>query len=76
MTISPQLRIANTPAGESEATETVPAWPTGPTWRYQGERAAADTAYCARFGTTDAPSPSLAPGGLWAYPLPAAERTH
>ena len=49
------------------------ARPTVPTWRYLGDRAAADVAYCARFGTNEAPTPSLAPGGLWAYVLPTTE---
>jgi hypothetical protein len=48
-------------------------WPTVPTWRYLGNREAADIAYCARFGTTEAPEPSMAPGGLWAYALPTTE---
>jgi hypothetical protein len=42
------------------------------TWRYIGERAAADLAYCVRFGVALAPLPSIALGGAWAYPLPAA----
>jgi hypothetical protein len=41
------------------------------TWRYQGERAEADRAYCARFGVETAPEPTRAPGGAYAYPLPA-----
>ena len=49
------------------------AWPSGPTWRYLGDRAAADLAYCARFGTTEAPEPAMAAGGVWAYPLPATQ---
>jgi hypothetical protein len=57
---------------EIEPDETA-AWPTVPTWRYLGERAVADGAYSARFVTTEVPTPSLAPGGLWAYPLPATE---
>lgn len=48
-------------------------WPIVPIWRYLGERAVADAAYCARFGTYDPPTPSKAPGGLWAYPLPGTE---
>jgi hypothetical protein len=56
---------------ESDPIET-PAWPTIPTWRYLGAREAADAAYCARFGTTEAPEPTLVPGGIWAYALPPA----
>jgi hypothetical protein len=56
----------------SDSPETA-AWPTVATWRYLGERSAADGAYSARFGTTDVPTPNLAPGGLWAYPLPDTE---
>ena len=47
-------------------------WPSAPTWRYLGDRTAADMAYCARFGVTEAPEPTRAPGGIWAYTLPAA----
>ncbi len=43
---------------------------TVPTWRYQGEREAADLAYCARFGVTAAPEPIALQGGAWAYALP------
>ncbi len=39
-------------------------------WRYLGNRAAADFAYCARFGVTKAPEPYGVPGGIWAYALP------
>ncbi len=42
-------------------------------WRYCGERAAADLAYCARFGVTVSPEPSVVGGGVWAYALPGAE---
>ncbi len=45
--------------------------PSIPTWRYIGDRAAADLAYCARFGTHEAPDPTVALGGAWAYALPA-----
>lgn len=41
------------------------------TWRYQGERLAADSAYCSRFQVTQAPEPYHLPGGVWAYLLPA-----
>ena len=58
---------AGTPAGSA-------ADPGRATWRYLGDRAAADTAYCARFGTHQAPEPSVAPGGILAYPLPAVDR--
>jgi hypothetical protein len=43
---------------------------TAPTWRYLGERVAADLAYCARFGVAQAPEPTLVPGASWAYALP------
>ncbi len=43
---------------------------SAPTWRYLGERAAADLAYCARFEVAEAPEPTVVPGGAWAYPLP------
>lgn len=46
-----------------------------PTWRFIGDRASADLAYCARFGTDEAPEPSVALGGAWAYVLPPAEVT-
>lgn len=49
------------------------AWPTVTTWRYLGDRGAADLAYCERFGTKEAPEPSMVPGGLLAYGLPATE---
>lgn len=45
-------------------------WPNVPTWRYQGDRAAADIAYCMRFGTTQAPEPLMARGDILAYELP------
>ena len=41
-----------------------------PSWRYIGERAAADGAYCVRFSVTEAPEPYAVPGGAWAYALP------
>jgi hypothetical protein len=44
-----------------------------PTWRYQGEREAADLAYCVRFGVDKAPEPTIAPGGALAYALPAVD---
>ena len=40
------------------------------TWRFLGERLAADQAYCVRFGVAVAPEPFVAPGGAWAYELP------
>ncbi len=43
------------------------------TWRYIGDRIAADNAYCARFDVAQAPEPSVALGGAWAYALPAIE---
>lgn len=42
-----------------------------PSWRYMGERAAADGAYCVRFSVAEAPEPYAVPGGAWAYALPA-----
>ncbi len=44
------------------------------TWRFLGDRDAADRAYCLRFGVDVAPEALLALGGAWAYPLPAAPR--
>lgn len=41
------------------------------TWRYVGDRAAVDHAYCARFGVPVAPEPTVTLGGVWAYALPA-----
>jgi hypothetical protein len=41
-----------------------------PTWRYIGERDAADLAYCRRFAVSKAPEPSLVVGGILAYALP------
>lgn len=41
-------------------------------WRYCGDRAAADVAYCARFGVTVSPEPYALGGGVWAYVLPGA----
>lgn len=46
------------------------AMPRGATWRYRGERAAADLAYCARFGVADTPEPFAMGGDIWAYALP------
>lgn len=43
------------------------------TWRYLGERAAADSAYCARFNVLQAPEPLVALDGAWAYTLPVAK---
>ena len=40
------------------------------TWRYLGERGAADLAYCSRFGVAEAPEPAEAQGGALAYALP------
>ncbi len=56
------------------AFETLPVATTpsyAPTWRYFGERAAADLAYCARFAVPAAPEPTVVHGGVWAYALPA-----
>ena len=49
----------------------IPASMYVPSWRYIGERAAADGAYCLRFSVTEAPEPYVVPGGAWAYALPA-----
>ena len=43
------------------------------TWRYIGDRVAADQAYCARFSVTLAPEPIVALGGAWAYTLPGEQ---
>lgn len=65
--------MTNTDPTVTAVSPVTAAWPTVPTWRYLGNRDAADVAYCARFGTTEAPEPSMAPGGMWAYTLPASE---
>ncbi len=52
--------------------EAVVARPTGVTWRFLGERDAADRAYCARFGVSEAPEPVRVLGGALAYAVPAA----
>lgn len=44
--------------------------PVGTTWRYLGERTAADLAYCARFGVVVAPEPMMMSDGILAYTLP------
>ncbi|MBA3945670.1 MAG: hypothetical protein H0X37_14025 [Herpetosiphonaceae bacterium] len=44
------------------------------TWRYVGERDAADLAYCVRFDVTEAPEPTIALGGAFAYAVPTMER--
>jgi hypothetical protein len=61
--------------------DTPPASPVLPgardaTWRYIGDRAAADRAYCARFGVSQAPEPIVALGGAWAYALPSVVTPH
>jgi hypothetical protein len=43
------------------------------TWRFLGNRADADHAYCLRFDVSQAPEPTIALGGAWAYSLPSAE---
>lgn len=62
---------------EREPVEAVwaPASPRATSWRYLGERTAADLAYCVRFGVTVAPEPYVAPGGALAYALPVEQRT-
>ncbi|GEM_PF-3226363 len=52
--------------------EAVVVRPTTVTWRFLGERDAADRAYCARFGVSEAPEPMRVLGGVLAYALPAA----
>lgn len=46
------------------------AAPRTATWRYRGDRAAADLAYCARFGVANAPEAFAMGGDIWAYALP------
>lgn len=46
------------------------------TWRYLGERTAADDAYCVRFGVSQAPEPSIGHDDVWAYALPVVELRH
>lgn len=61
---------------EQITAETVMQPPTPPrvaTWRYLGERTAADDAYCARFGVSHAPEPYIGRDKVWAYTLPAVE---
>jgi hypothetical protein len=43
------------------------------TWRYLGDRDAADRAYCFRFNVSLAPEPFTIPGGAFAYPLPIVQ---
>jgi hypothetical protein len=45
----------------------------GVTWRFLGDRTAADHAYCVRFNVSHAPQPLVAPDGAWAYALPAVK---
>ena len=45
------------------------------TWRYLGERTAADLAYCTRFGVQEAPEPTESLSGVWSYVLPTAARS-
>lgn len=54
-----------------QGTVGTPVSMSAPSWRYLGERAAADGAYCVRFSVTEAPEPYAVPGGAWAYALPA-----
>ncbi len=51
-------------------TDGAPASLRNATWRYLGDRVAADGAYCARFGVPAAPEPVVALGGVWVYALP------
>ncbi len=48
----------------------------GVTWRYLGDRVAADSAYCARFNVQQAPEPLVAQDGAWAYVLPGSTTAH
>jgi len=41
------------------------------TWRYLGDRTAADLAYCVRFDVQEAPEPVGSLAGVWSYALPA-----
>lgn len=43
------------------------------TWRFMGDRDAADQAYCVRFAVSQAPEPIIALGGAWAYALPSEQ---
>lgn len=66
---------------DSQAVEQITAEavtrPLGPvrvaTWRFLGERAAADDAYCTRFGVSHAPEPTIDRDKVWAYTLPVVE---
>ncbi len=42
-------------------------------WRFLGDRADADVAYCLRFGVTQAPDPYVTSGNTWSYALPTIE---
>lgn len=46
---------------------------SGVTWRFLGDRVAADSAYCIRFNVQQAPEPLVALDGAWAYTLPGAK---
>lgn len=45
-----------------------------PSWRYLGDRNAADVAYCERFGVDEPPEPTEAWNGVWSYALPTRAR--
>lgn len=62
------------PAAFEIGPSTTRQWPSAPTWRYLGDRDAADLAYCARFGTREAPEPAVGPGNTWAYALPPTDK--
>lgn len=62
-TITPDVEAL---AAEQEA---IAALGRTPTWRYIGDRAAADQAYRLRFGVAEAPEP-IAFRGMFAYTLP------
>jgi hypothetical protein len=42
-------------------------------WRYLGDRASADAAYCLRFGVVNAPEPFGMPSSVWSYAVPVVE---
>ena len=69
MQTTPDSGVMQTEATTVEVRRTI----SGVTWRFLGDRAAADTAYCVRFNVPQAPEPLVAPDGAWAYALPAVK---
>jgi hypothetical protein len=65
-----QVEAASVEHSPDGAASGVPVRISGATWRYLGDRAAADGAYCVRFGVEQAPEPYAAHGGVWVYALP------